>query len=150
MSKKLLVVAAFVAVLLGASANAAEKKVKMQDLPPAVQKTVQEQSKGATLRGLGKEVDNGKTVYEAELTVNGHSKDITIDSDGKIVTVEEQVAIDSVPAAARAAIEKSAGKRKIVMVELVTEGRQKFYEAHIKSGLKKSEVKVDANGKPVK
>lgn len=49
---------------------AEETKVKMKDLPPAVQKTVQEQTRTAKLRGLAKEVENGKTCYEAETTVN--------------------------------------------------------------------------------
>src|SRR5713226_5912294 len=114
---KLSVLTALVGLLLGATGDAAEKKVKMQDLPPAVRKTVQEESKGATLRGLGQEVENGKTLYEAELTVNGHNKDVSIDTDGKVVSVEEEVAIDSIPAAARDAIQKFAGKGKIGRVE---------------------------------
>lgn len=130
--------------------RAGETKVKMQDLPAAVQLAVKEQSKGATIRGLAKEVENGKTLYEAELSVNGHGKDVTFDSAGKIVSVEEEVAIASIPAAAGAAIQKSAGKAKIVMVESVIEGGKTFYEAHIQQGAKKSEVKVDAQGKPVK
>jgi hypothetical protein len=51
--------------------RASEKPVKMKDLPSAVQTTVQEQSKGATVRGLSKETDNGKTYYEVELKVTG-------------------------------------------------------------------------------
>lgn len=36
----------------------------MKDLPAAVRKTAQEQSKGATLRGLSKGVENGQTFCE--------------------------------------------------------------------------------------
>ena len=126
-----------------------ETKVKMQDLPAAVQAAVKEQSKGATLRGLTKEVENGKTLYEAELRVDGHGKDVTFDADGKIVSVEEEVALESIPAAAREAIQKAVGKGKLLMLELVTEGGSVFYEAHIRSGGKTSEVKVDASGKTV-
>src|SRR5258706_15262444 len=122
----------------------------MQDLPPAVQQAVKEQSKGATLRGLAKEVENGKTLYEAELRVAGKTKDVTFDSDGKIVTVEEEVAIGSIPAAAREAIQKAVGSAKLLLVETVTEGGRTFYEAHFKKGGQQSEVKVDAAGKPVK
>jgi len=38
-----------------------EKRVKLEDLPAAVKKTVMEQSKGAKLRGLTREVEHGKT-----------------------------------------------------------------------------------------
>jgi len=54
----------------GAAALASERKIAMKDLPPAVQQAIKDQG-GATVRGLAKEVDKGKTLYEAELTVNG-------------------------------------------------------------------------------
>jgi hypothetical protein len=50
----------------------ADQKIKLQDMPPAVQQAAQEQSKGATVRGYAKEVEDGTTSYEAELTVKGH------------------------------------------------------------------------------
>jgi uncharacterized membrane protein YkoI len=128
----------------------AETKVKMQDLPPAVQKAVKEQTKGATLKGLTKEVEEGKTFYEAETTVAGHGKDILFDADGNVVSVEEEVAIDKIPAAARDAIQKAVGTGKLAKLETVKEKGNTFYEGHIKKGAKETEVKVDANGKPVK
>jgi len=127
-----------------------ETKVKMQDLPPAVQKAVKEQTKGATLKGLTKEVEEGKTFYEAETTVAGHVKDILFDTDGNVVSVEEEVAIDKIPAAARDAIQKAVGTGKLAKLETVKEKGTTFYEGHIKKGAKETEVKVDANGKPVK
>ena len=47
------------AVLL-ACGSLAESKVKMEDLPLAVQKTAKEQSKNSTLAGLSKEVEAGR------------------------------------------------------------------------------------------
>ena len=87
---------------MASSAVGAGKKVAMKDLPPPVQKAVAEQSKGAVIRSLTKEVENGKTEYEAELTVNGHGKDISFDSAGKIVSVEEEVTLESLSPAVRA------------------------------------------------
>src|SRR5438477_449233 len=76
------------AVLVAANLAGAEKRVTMENLPPAVQKTIQEQSQGATVRGFSKEEENGKTFYEAELKVNGHNKDLLIDATGAIVEIE--------------------------------------------------------------
>ncbi len=56
--------------------SAQEKKIKRSDLPPAVEKTVAAQSAGATIRGFSTEKEKGQTLYEVEMTVNGHSKDI--------------------------------------------------------------------------
>jgi len=91
-------------------AQDSEKKVKMQDLPAAVQKAVKDYSKDAKIRALATEMDKGKTVYEAELTVGGHSKDVTFDADGQVLSVEEQTTLASIPAPARAAIQAAAGK----------------------------------------
>jgi uncharacterized membrane protein YkoI len=89
-------------------------------------------------------------VYEAELKVNGHSKDITFDAQGQIVSVEEETPVQQIPGAAREAIQKAAAKGKVLQVETVTEGGKTFYEAQIKTAGKKSEVKVDATGQPIK
>lgn len=122
------------------------KRVKMSDLPAAVRKTVQEQTKGATIRGLSKEIEKGKTYYEVETTVNGKSRDVLIDPTGAMVEVEEEVTLDSVPAAARAAIQKSAGDGKILKVESVARGTSVTYEATVQKTGKKSEVKVKPDG----
>ncbi len=128
-----------------------EKKMQMKNLPPAVQATVKEQSKGATIRGLAKEVEKGKTLYELELKVNGHNKDMMIDASGKIISVEEQVALDTLPAPVKAEIVKQAGKGKIVIVESLTEGGTLIaYEAAIKTGGKSREIKISPDGKLMK
>lgn len=129
---------------------AAETKVKMESLPPAVQAAIKQESAGATIKGLSKETEKGKTFYEAELIVNGHGKDISFDATGKVVSVEEEVAIDSIPAPARDAINKAIGTGKLARVEKVSENGKTNYEAAIKRGLKTSEFIVDANGKLVK
>jgi uncharacterized membrane protein YkoI len=132
--------------LSASCALAADQPVKMKDLPPAVQKTVQEQSKGATIRGLSKEIEDGKTFYEVELTADGHNKDILMDASGAVVEVEEQVALDGVPAAVKATIEKSAGTGKILKVELVQKQGKVSYEARIEQAGKKREITVQADG----
>jgi uncharacterized membrane protein YkoI len=133
-----------------ALAQDSEKKVKMQDLPPAVQQAVKDYSKDAKIRGLATEMDKGKKVYEAELTVAGHSKDVTFDADGHVLSVEEETPLANIPAPARDAIQRAVAKGKLLEVETVTEGGKTFYEAQFKTGGKKSEVKVDASGTLVK
>jgi uncharacterized membrane protein YkoI len=120
----------------------------MKDLPEAVQKTVTEQSRGATIRGLSKETEKGKTVYEAELNVDGHSKDISMDSAGHIIEVEEQVQLSSLPEAVQGGIKQSAGTAHVSMVESVTkDGALRYYEVHVKRGGKNSEIYIGADGK---
>jgi hypothetical protein len=128
--------------------QAQEKKIKREDLPPAVEKTVAEQSKGATIRGFAQEVDKGKTYYEVQLTVNGHGKDISMDEKGDIVEVEEEVALDSLPPAVKEGLLKAAGAGKIGKVESLTKkGTLVAYEAVVRTGAKRSEIQVGPDGK---
>src|SRR3982074_2549738 len=96
----------FVIASFAALANAADKKLQIKDLPPAVQKTVQEQLKGAEVKGIAKETENGKDQYEIEPILDGKHGDFNVDSAGPFVVVEEETALASIPAAAKAAIEK--------------------------------------------
>src|SRR2546423_15508912 len=65
-------------VLSVASSVAQEKKIKRSD--PAVEKTVAAQSQRATIRGFSEERESGQMYYEAEMTVDGHSKDLLVDN----------------------------------------------------------------------
>ena len=61
---------------IGMSAWLAAQKVQMKDLPAAVQKGVQDNLKGATLKSLSKEKERGKTTYEVESTLNGKTYEL--------------------------------------------------------------------------
>src|SRR6266481_7901252 len=106
-------------VLVG-SAVAQERKIKRSELPAAVEKTVVEQSKGATIRGFSEEKEKGQTTYEAEMLLNGHTKDVLIDANGVVIEIEEQVDLQAVSAEVRAGLQAKAGKGKITKIESIT------------------------------
>jgi uncharacterized membrane protein YkoI len=139
--------AALAFAMVGLLKAQGDKKIEMKDLPPAVQKAVQEQTKGLTVKGLAKEVEDGKTFYEAETTVNGHAKDFLFDTAGKLVAIEEAIALDAVPAAVKTALEAEG---KLISVETVTKGKKMNYEGVVEKNGKKTEILVDASGKKVK
>ena len=127
-----------------------ENKISRSDLPPAVEKTVAEQTRGAKIRGFSEEKENGQTFYEAELMVDGHSKDILVDENGTVVEVEEQVLIESLAPAVRDGLQAEAGSGKLVNVEkLSKKGKLVAYEAKVLSNGKRSEVQVGPDGKPL-
>jgi hypothetical protein len=150
MKVNLFVAMAASGLLLTGTASAQEKKIKRSDLPPAVEKTVAEQSKGATIRGFSTEQEKGQTLYEVEMTVSGHSKDVSMTADGTVVEVEEQVAMDSLSAEVKAGLQAKAGAGKILKVESLTKkGKLVAYEAQVETNGKKSEVQVGPDGKPL-
>lgn len=126
---------------------AQERKITRAQLPAAVEKTVAQESQGATINGFATEIDNGKRLYEVELTVEGHSKDISMDKNGNVVEIEEEVAMDALPAAVQEGLRKAAGAGTIGKIESLTK-RHKLvaYEGHVKTGAKRSEIQVGPNG----
>jgi uncharacterized membrane protein YkoI len=139
-----------VGFLLAMSAVAQETKIKRSDLPRAVEKTVAAQSVGATVKRFSKENEKGQTYYEAEMVVNGHSKDLLIDANGVIVEVEEEVATNALPAEVKAGLQAKAGDGKVGKVESITKNDKIVaYEAKVMKDGKKSEVQVGPDGKPL-
>lgn len=146
----LVVFATFATAALAAAQEAPEKKIKRSDLPPAVQKTVEAQSAGATIKGFSEEKENGQTFYEAEMVVNGLGKDILMDSTGAVVEVEQQLAFSSLPAEVKSGLRAKAGNGKIAKVESLTKhGKLVAYEAVVQTDGKKSEIQVGPDGKPL-
>jgi hypothetical protein len=133
-----------------AASQEREKKLQRSDLPAAVLKAVDQESQGATIRGYSRETDGAALVYEVALTVRGHNKDVSIAADGSVLEIEEAVALDSLPAPVRAGLLQLAGPGKIVNVESLTKhGALVAYEAHVRTGTKRSEIQVGPDGKPL-
>ena len=135
---------------------AAAKPLDLKSLPQAVQTTVQSQLQGAEIKNISKETENGVTQYEIETMLNGKHRDFNVDTKGALVVVEEEVPLDSLPAAAIAAIRKKVGAGKPGMVEAVKKGDMKsgsetVYEAaYTTVGGKKQVVYVKADGTATK
>ena len=56
----------------------------MKDLPPSVQKTVQDNLKGGAIKTIGKEKEDGIEQYEIETTINGKARDFNVAVDGRL------------------------------------------------------------------
>jgi uncharacterized membrane protein YkoI len=137
-------------LLCASLAHSAETKVKLADLPPAVQKTIKEKTQGAKLKHIVKDTSKDAPTYEAEMFVAGKEKTVTVDATGGVVEIEETVALASLPARAQGAIMKAAEGGKVLKVESVSHGGAvEIYEALIKKAGKKKEFAVDPDGKPV-
>jgi hypothetical protein len=129
--------------------QAQEKKISRSELPPKVEQTVKEVSKGATIRGFAQEIENGQQTYEVQMLVAGHSKDVQMSAEGEVLEVEEQVEMSSLSSEVTQGLQQLAGKGKITKVESITKkDKLVAYEAQVKNG-KKAEVQVGPDGKPL-
>ena len=134
-------------ILVSTAAFGAEKSIQRSDLPPAVEKALQQQLNGATIKGFTTEKENGKVLYEAELMVNSHTKDVEFDSSGNVQEVEEQVDFETLSPEVKAALTAKAKGGTVKKVEsLHKQDKLVAYEAQIDKSGRHSEIQVGPNG----
>jgi hypothetical protein len=84
------------------------------------------------------------------MVVGGHSREVSIAPDGRVLEIEEEISWNALPAAVRRGLEKLAGGNKIMKVESLTkQGKLVAYEAQVDAGGKHSEVQVGPDGNPL-
>ena len=122
----------------------------INDLPPAVRAAVESQTKGAEIKTISKETEDGKVRFEVETLVNGKHRDIAIDTKGAVIEIEDEIAPADAPAAVRAAMARKAVGGRIVTVETVTVGHAiAAYEAeYIDKNGRKREARFKPDGTP--
>ena len=68
-----------------------KQKLAMTDLPPAVQKTIQDNLAGGTVTETTKETKDGKTYYEAQVQKSGGEKvEIKVAENGSLIGVGKE------------------------------------------------------------
>lgn len=84
---------------------------------------------------------------EMELRQNGRTRDVTMDSSGAVMMVEQEVALGTLPAAVQAGLKDAVGAGRIALVESITKGGKLVaYEAHVRTNGKESEINVGPDG----
>src|SRR5579864_6014289 len=95
-----LALSVFVMAMAGIAVQAdddKEEKVPLDKLPKAVLKAVKDKFKGAELVSAQTEKEDGKVFYEINLKDKGHSVDVSVTPDGKIVSIERTLAVKDLP-----------------------------------------------------
>ncbi len=145
----LLVTIAAVTLSLNLS-NAADPAVeaKLAKIPAAASEALKKFAGSATIGSLSIEKDGKVTVYEITLSEAGKpAREVSVTADGKLNAEEETVPLDSVPEAARKAIEAGAKGAKIERVQKIKRASGGLtYEALYNNKGKKTEVEYLENG----
>jgi hypothetical protein len=137
----------FMFVAFALSGLSQEKRITREELPVLVRETADKQAEGATIRGYTKEVENGQVEFEVQLLTGGHTKDVSIAPDGRVLEVEEQVEIGSLREDVKSGLQSAAKSGKITKVESISKnGNLVAYEAKVVIGGRHSEVQVGPDG----
>ncbi|MES1260923.1 MAG: hypothetical protein ABUS49_04235 [Acidobacteriota bacterium] len=121
---------------------------KFEALPPAVRNTALAHMEKAFPVSISSAKSEQGWDYQINTRLNGKYHDLVIDENGKLVAVKDEVDLASLPAAAKAAIEKQAAASKIMTLEKVTEGGLVSYGAGMKDEAQGTlvQVRVSADG----
>jgi hypothetical protein len=112
------------------AAQGAAKSIKQSKLPSAVQRTVEEQSAGATVTGYSSDKVDGVVTYRMDLVAEGLTRGIVMDADGTVLSVEQEVAWSELPADMQKNFENVSSKGKLGAVSTVsTNGSLVAYQA---------------------
>jgi uncharacterized membrane protein YkoI len=129
------------------------EKLSPDKLPKAVAAAIKDRFPDGKVTSAEKETEDGKVVYDIELTSGGLKYEMDLHEDGTIIEIEKE--IKEVPAAVAKAIAGKYPKAKVVEVMERSKIKDKKetptdYEVTIEDGGKKHEVIVSLDGKSVK
>jgi hypothetical protein len=142
---------ALVALVGLTAARADEEKVPLDKLPKAVADAVKAKFDGCEMVSASKEKDNGKDVYEVAIKHKGSNIDVSLTPEGKIVSIEKEIAAKDLPKAVSEAIDAKYPKATIKKLEEITENDKVVYEALLVTADQKTvEAVFDGTGKLVK
>jgi uncharacterized membrane protein YkoI len=139
-----------VTLAIGSTARAQEEKVPLDKVPAKVMAAVKDKFKDAEVLSASKEVEEGKTLFEVQLKLNGQAHDVTLTEDGTIIEVEKEIAAKDLPRAVAEALQAKYPKATYKKVEEIAKEGKTLYEVLLDTADKKSwEVVLDPTGKLV-
>ncbi len=124
-----------------------EAKISLADAPATVQAAAKKLAGEAKITDVSKEIEDGKTVFETEFTVNGVEHSASFAEDGKLLEDEAEVEVADLPKAVSETIAKELPGGKLKEASKVSADGKIFYEVEVKVGDEKHEVKVSTEGK---
>jgi uncharacterized protein YuzE len=132
----------------------AEKKLKKTEVPAPVLDAVTRKYPKAQLKNFGEELEDGKKIFEVELTSGKDQVSIDVSPEGKILAEETVIAPAALPAPIKAALQASKYKGwKIAKAESVIHDEKPDsleYEVVVQTKKEKFEVVLDRAGKITK
>ena len=140
------------AATAGMAAMLSDEDVTLEQLPEAVRAALLAEAHGARITEIERDTKNGRVVYEAEFIVDGREHEIALSPDGTVLgrkvedDDDDDLTLDQLPVAARAALLKLAGSNRITEVEREREHGVMVYEAEWTAGGTAHEAAVLADG----
>jgi len=130
-----------------------EEEIKFADAPPAAQKTLQREAGDVKIDKLDKMAKKGRTVYEADVKIDGHNYEIIVTAEGQLLSKEldeeeeeAEIKFADAPSVVQKTLLREAGGTKIDKVDKLSREGRTLYETDVKIDGKNYEIVVTAEG----
>jgi uncharacterized membrane protein YkoI len=131
----------------GVKKEAPGQQVSLSQIPSPARATIERLTAGGEIKMIEKEEHNGKIIYDVEAKVKGKDVEYDVASDGKVLTSEENIAYDSLPAEVKTAIQKYFGSAEGLKASKEIEEGETFYEVEGSKSGSTIALKLTATGK---
>jgi uncharacterized membrane protein YkoI len=126
-----------------------EKELKGADVPVAVTRTLSREFPKAVVSKWSKEIENGKTTYEAGISEGSRRRDAVFSEQGSLIATEQDMDVANLPDKIKNAIQTKYPDAALYKAERIESNGKTQYEVQILKGSRK-EVLLDFNGKILK
>lgn len=137
--------------------------MRLEDVPPAVRKTIEQQAAGRKVADIDRETWDGKTVFEVEFAQTGRNEQIHVSEDGRIVKHEGKepartttantlkgpmigTRFSDTPPAVQATIQREANGAEIADIDKERREGRVLYEVEFKNPGRNIEIHVAEDG----
>jgi hypothetical protein len=134
--------AGLVAAALALAYSGDSFAAKFEAMPQAVQETAAANMQYALPVSISSTKGEQGMEYAVNTRLNGRYHNLIINEKGKLLAVKDETDIASIPAAAKAEIEKDAASLKLMTLEVVTEGGAVSYGAVLKDDAQGNYIRV--------
>jgi len=89
-----------------AEKEAPAQQVSLSEIPTPARATIERLTAGGEIKKLEKEEAGGKVIYDVEASVRGKDVEYDVASDGAVLTSQESIAYNLLPAAVKTTVQK--------------------------------------------
>jgi hypothetical protein len=128
------------------AAEEGQREVKLDGIPAAASLTLQKLSAGAKLEKIIQDTEDGKVTYQAKITKDNFSREVSVDPTGQVISDVSLIALGDAPASVRATIEAAAKGGKIESIKRVIQNNKEGFEALVIANGKREQLLISPDG----
>ena len=128
------------------AAEEGQREVKLDGIPAAASLTLQKLSAGAKLEKIIQDTEDGKVTYQAKITKDNFSREVSVDPAGQVISDVSLIALGDAPAPVRATIEAAAKGGKIESIKRVIQNGKEGFEALVVAEGKREQLLINPDG----